>query len=64
MAKIPPGMWENPDAYQPREVYDPGEDLHQHDENCGHEAVQHGDHVDYVHGGKHHWWNGHHWAEH
>ncbi len=64
MAKIPPSMWEAPEAYQPREVYESEEGLHQHGDDCGHEAVEHGDHVDYVHEGKHHWWNGHHWSEH
>lgn len=27
---------------------------HQHGENCGHRAVRHGDHVDYVHDGRRH----------
>ena len=33
--------------------------------DCGHEAVPHGDHVDYVHDGHRHWWYHHdHWDEH
>jgi hypothetical protein len=37
---------------------------HIHGEGCGHETVQHGDHVDYVHDG--HWHAGHegHYDEH
>lgn len=27
---------------------------HQHGPNCGHKAVQHGDHVDYEHDGHYH----------
>jgi hypothetical protein len=30
------------------------EHAHVHGEGCGHEAVQHGDHVDYVHDGHRH----------
>ena len=38
--------------------------LHIHGENCGHRAVQHGDHVDYVHDGHRHAPHGKHYDEH
>lgn len=37
---------------------------HVHWEDCGHEAVAHGDHVDYVHDGQRHAAHGDHWDEH
>jgi zinc transport system permease protein len=37
---------------------------HQHGPGCGHPAVQHGDHVDYVHGGHRHAPHGQHYDEH
>jgi zinc transport system permease protein len=37
---------------------------HSHDSDCGHPAVQHGDHVDYVHDGHLHAAHGDHWDEH
>lgn len=37
---------------------------HAHQPRCGHVAVQHGDHVDYVHDGKLHAAHGDHWDEH
>lgn len=37
---------------------------HKHGENCGHEAVQHGDHVDYLHDGHRHAEHGDHYDEH
>ncbi|MDZ5078330.1 zinc transporter permease [Nesterenkonia sp. HG001] len=37
---------------------------HQHGENCGHEAVPHEDHVDYVHDGHRHAAHGDHYDEH
>lgn len=37
---------------------------HQHGEGCGHEAVQHGDHVDYIHDGHRHALHGDHYDEH
>ncbi len=63
MSKIPPSFWENPDAFEPEEVVEAkrkadgldedeehlGHDDHEHGPGCGHEAVEHGDHVDYVH---------------
>lgn len=37
---------------------------HQHGPGCGHVAVKHEDHVDYVHGGHRHAAHGDHWDEH
>jgi Fe2+ or Zn2+ uptake regulation protein len=37
---------------------------HRHGPGCGHMAVQHGDHVDYVHSGHRHAAHGDHWDEH
>lgn len=37
---------------------------HEHGENCGHQAIQHGDHVDYVHDGHRHAPHGVHYDEH
>ncbi len=69
MSKIPPQFWEDPEAFPSdgdavehrRHEHDDG---HVHGEGCGHEAVQHGDHVDYVHDGHRHWWHRDHWDEH
>src|SRR4029078_1475871 len=74
MSSIPPQMWEDPKAFptpfdeeqerEHRHHEDHGD--HEHGEGCGHDAVEHGDHVDYVHDGHRHWWHaGHgHWHEH
>ncbi len=37
---------------------------HAHGEGCGHEAVTHGDHTDYVHDGHRHSFHDGHWDEH
>ena len=37
---------------------------HQHGEDCGHVAVPHGDHVDYLHDGHRHAVHGKHYDEH
>ena len=42
----------------------PSEHAHVHGEDCGHLAVQHGDHVDYVHDGHRHAPHGEHYDEH
>ena len=42
----------------------PEEHGHQHGEDCGHVAVRHGDHVDYVHDGHRHASHGGHYDEH
>ncbi len=39
-------------------------DVHQHGPDCGHVAVRHGDHVDYVHDGHRHAVHGEHYDEH
>lgn len=36
---------------------------HEHGPGCGHEAVEHGDHVDYIHGHRHAKHDDH-WDEH
>ena len=41
-----------------------GEHLHEHGDDCGHHAVPHGDHVDYVHDGHRHAPHGEHYDEH
>ncbi len=41
-----------------------GEHAHAHGDDCGHPAVPHGDHVDYVHDGHLHAAHGDHWDEH
>jgi hypothetical protein len=69
MSKIPPQFWEDPEAFpsegeaaEHRRHEDHEE--HEHGDGCGHEAVPHGDHVDYVHDGHRHWWHRDHWDEH
>ncbi|MGZ4609872.1 MAG: metal ABC transporter permease, partial [Actinomycetes bacterium] len=48
-----------------RTVHDEAEDhLHRHGEQCGHPAVAHEDHVDYVHDGHRHAAHGAHYDEH
>ena len=42
----------------------PEEHGHQHGPDCGHQAVPHGDHVDYLHGGHRHAPHGSHYDEH
>lgn len=42
----------------------PEEHVHAHGERCGHPAVTHGDHVDYLHGGHRHALHGGHYDEH
>ncbi len=42
----------------------PEEHDHEHGDDCGHTAVQHGDHVDYVHDGHRHAVHGSHYDEH
>lgn len=39
-------------------------DEHAHGEGCGHETVQHDDHVDYLHDGHKHAEHGDHYDEH
>ncbi len=44
--------------------HEPTEHVHQHGPECGHVAVRHGDHVDYVHDGHRHAVHGGHYDEH
>ena len=48
----------------PAPDHEPTEHAHQHGKDCGHPAVQHGDHVDYVHDGHRHAEHGAHYDEH
>jgi zinc transport system permease protein len=51
------------DEAMPHDVV-PETHAHQHGADCGHQAVEHGDHVDYVHGGHRHAMHGDHYDEH
>ena len=42
----------------------PADHDHQHGQDCGHVAVPHGDHVDYVHDGHRHSEHDGHWDDH
>ena len=44
--------------------HDPSDHPHVHGENCGHETIAHGDHVDYVHDGHRHAEHEGHYDEH
>jgi hypothetical protein len=46
------------------EHHDPSEHDHVHGEGCGHETVQHGDHLDYLHDGHRHAEHAGHFDEH
>lgn len=48
----------------PARDHEPTEHPHQHGPDCGHVAVPHGDHVDYVHDGHRHAEHGAHYDEH
>ena len=39
-------------------------DEHAHGDDCGHQKIEHGDHVDYVHDGHRHAVHGEHYDEH
>ncbi|MGN6574264.1 MAG: metal ABC transporter permease, partial [Nocardioides sp.] len=74
----PVGMWlrrrrrlampfeEEPAGFAPAAGHTavPEEHGHQHGAECGHPAVPHGDHVDYVHDGHRHAPHGSHYDEH
>jgi zinc transport system permease protein len=47
-----------------RRAHSDGEHRHEHGPGCGHEAVAHGDHVDYVHDGHRHAAHGAHYDDH
>ncbi|WP_249225462.1 metal ABC transporter permease [Nocardioides alcanivorans] len=52
------------DELPPLSHHTTGEHPHEHGDNCGHTAVPHGDHVDYVHDGHRHAAHGEHYDEH
>jgi hypothetical protein len=54
----------NPDACTPEHACDDHDAGHEHGPGCGHEAVQDGDHVDYVVGGHLHRPHGDHRDDH
>lgn len=61
MGQFPPSFFQHPDAFQQPEVERMLEEEeheqhgdHEHGPGCGHEAVEHGDHVDYLHEGHRH----------
>jgi zinc transport system permease protein len=69
MSTIPPGMWTDPSDFSEEFRTRQEEDLaqeraHEHGRDCGHEAVEHGDHVDYIDGEHRHWWNRGRWEKH
>jgi zinc transport system permease protein len=53
-----------PDSVEPTGHATTGAHPHEHGERCGHPAVVHGDHVDYVHDGHRHAPHGDHYDEH
>lgn len=53
---------EDPRATSHEEVGEPH--VHEHGPNCGHVAIEHGDHVDYIHDGHRHAVHGGHYDEH
>ena len=58
--KMIPVTQDNPDACSRSESVKGHDKLHVHGENCGHETVPHGDHMDYlVEGQLHHFHNDH-----
>lgn len=64
---MPPNMFTNPEDFQDEKLVEREEaadEDHEHGIDCGHEAVEHGDHVDYVDGKKRHWWNKDRWDQH
>ena len=80
MSKVPPQMWEKPEAFEdvpPDEERREGvvDDIvghtqagdhagHEHGPDCGHDSEQHDDHVDYAHDGQRHFAHEGHWDTH
>jgi hypothetical protein len=65
MTSFPGAFFQNPDAFEPRELEEEELGGHVHGQGCGHEAVPHDDHVDYVHDdGHHHFLKGGRWFHH
>ena len=54
----------NPDHCTPDHDCDHHDDEHEHGPDCGHDTVEHGDHVDYVVGGHLHRPHGDHCDDH
>jgi hypothetical protein len=66
MSKIPPAAWQDPESFgheTDHRAHDEHGD-HDHGADCGHEAVEHEDHTDYVHEGHRHFSHDGHWDEH
>jgi zinc transport system permease protein len=59
LARVPFEMVEPPEEAVVEEPH-----RHQHGPGCGHVAVEHGDHVDYIHDGHRHAVHGGHYDEH
>ena len=55
---------DSPDARTQVAGHADDEHPHEHGDDCGHPAVPHGDHVDYVHDGHRHAPHGEHYDEH
>jgi hypothetical protein len=76
VSKMPPSFWEDPDAFEPGEAGTRGtpegvsaeeehlDHEHEHGPECGHEAVEHGDHTDYVDEGHRHFLREGRWFHH
>lgn len=68
---MPPNMFTHPENFEQYED-EYSEDVeaeeasghHVHGEGCGHEAVEHDGHIDYIDGEHRHWWNRGHWETH
>jgi hypothetical protein len=54
----------NPDSCTPQHACKKHDDMHKHGPGCGHEAVPHGDHVDYLVSGHLHYQHGTHCDDH
>jgi hypothetical protein len=65
---MPPNMFENTGAFQDEVRVEMDEDEereeHLHGPDCGHEAVEHDGHIDYIDGEHRHWWNKRSWDKH
>ena len=57
-------VWDSFARWVPHQIGDRQEHGHEHGEACGHTAVPHLDHVDYVHDGHRHAVHGGHYDEH
>jgi hypothetical protein len=64
MTQFPGAFFQGPDAFQPRELEEQEHAEHVHGEGCGHEAVPHEDHIDYVHDGHRHFLKDGKWFHH